>query len=73
MNIPKKEHKIGNTTIIVHSHLVAMNEAERVKWYQEEWRRGNPVLKQISEAVNSCYEVQINNKNEGFPQTTDKA
>ncbi|WP_407270004.1 hypothetical protein [Radiobacillus sp. PE A8.2] len=55
MEIPKKEHKIGNTTVIIHSPLVAMTEEERVRWFNDEWEKGNPVLKEIAVAVSNCY------------------
>lgn len=55
MNIPKKEHQIGNTTVIIHSPLVSMSSEERAAWYKTEWEKGNPVLKQIADAVDTCY------------------
>ncbi|WP_169823056.1 hypothetical protein [Anaerobacillus alkalilacustris] len=57
MEIPKKEHKIGNTTVIVHSPLVTMDLEERKQWFRDEWEKGNPVLKEIAEAVHDCYKV----------------
>lgn len=55
MEVPKKEHHIGNTTIIIHSPLVLMTEKERADWYKTEWEKGNPVLKEIAAAVHDCY------------------
>ncbi len=55
METPKKEHKIGNTTVIIYSPLVVMNEKERKDWFKSEWKKGNPVLKEIADAVNACY------------------
>jgi hypothetical protein len=52
---PKKVHKIGNTTLIVHSPLVAMTEEERAEWFKNEWEKGNSVLKEIAAAVEDCY------------------
>lgn len=55
MNVPKAEHQIGNSTIIIHSPLVAMNSEQRKNWFESEWEKGNPVLKEIAEAVEACY------------------
>jgi hypothetical protein len=56
MNIPSKIHQIGNTTVIIHSPLVAMSKPERKEWFKREWEKGNPVLKEIAAAVEACYE-----------------
>lgn len=56
MDLPKKEHQIGNTTVIIHSPLVAMNSQERAEWYKTEWGKENKVLKEIAAAVEACYE-----------------
>ncbi|MED0687925.1 hypothetical protein [Anoxybacillus ayderensis] len=50
-----KEFKYGNTTVIIHSPLVLMSADERKEWFQKEWEKGNPVLKQIAKAVMDCY------------------
>jgi hypothetical protein len=55
METPKKEHKIGNTTIIIHSPLVLMTAEKRKHFFKSEWEKGNPVLKEIAEAVEACY------------------
>jgi hypothetical protein len=55
MNIPKKEHQLGNTTVIIHSPLVLMTESEREKWFKTEWENGNKTIKQIAMAVEDCY------------------
>lgn len=55
MEIPSKEHKIGNTTVIVHSPLVLMTPEERKLWFESEWEKGNPILKSIADAVEDCY------------------
>ncbi|MBO0962529.1 hypothetical protein J1P26_22805 [Neobacillus sp. MM2021_6] len=55
MEAPKKEHKIGNTTVIVYSPLVLMSDDERAEWFNSEWEKGNPVLKEIAAAVEDCY------------------
>jgi hypothetical protein len=55
MNTPKKTHLIGNSTIIIHSPLVAMTSEERAEWFKLEWEKGNPVLKEIAASVDRCY------------------
>jgi hypothetical protein len=55
METPKKENKIGNTTIIIHSPLVVMTSEERKQWFKDEWEKGNPILMQIADAVEACY------------------
>lgn len=55
METPKKEHKIGNTTVIVYSPLVLMSDDERAEWFKSEWEKGNPILKEIAAAVEDCY------------------
>jgi len=54
-NASMKEYKFGNTTVVIHSKLVHMSPSERKQWYQKEWEKGNPVLKQIAKAVIDCY------------------
>lgn len=54
-NAGMKEFKYGNTTVIVHSPLVLMSKEERKQWFEQEWQKGNPILRQIAEAVLDCY------------------
>jgi hypothetical protein len=54
-NAGMKEFKYGNTTVIIHSPLVLMSAQERKEWFEKEWEKGNPVLKQIAQAVIDCY------------------
>ncbi|MBA2874665.1 hypothetical protein [Thermaerobacillus caldiproteolyticus] len=49
-----KEFKYGNTIVIIHSPLVLMSAEERKEWFEKEWEKGNPVLKQIAKAVLDC-------------------
>lgn len=56
MSKPMKEHKIGNTTVIIHSPLVEMTSEERSNWFNREWENSNPILKEIAQAVNACYQ-----------------
>lgn len=55
MDKPKKEFQYGNTTVIIHSPLVNMNPKQQKQWFKEEWKNGNPVLKEIAAAVHNCY------------------
>lgn len=55
MEKPRKKHRIGNATIIVHSILAKMTSEERTEWFKTEWEKGNPVLKEIAAAVEDCY------------------
>jgi hypothetical protein len=60
-NAGMKEFKYGNTTVIIHSPLVLMSADERKNWFKKEWERGNPVLKQIAQAVLDCYRPKESN------------
>lgn len=51
---PKKELKVGNTTIIIHSPLVLMSDDEKEAWFKSEWEKGNPILKEIDAAMEAC-------------------
>lgn len=56
VTIPSKTYLIGNATVIVYSPLTAMSSEEKAHWFRTEWERGNPILKEIAEAVYDCYE-----------------
>ncbi|WP_198401551.1 hypothetical protein [Parageobacillus thermoglucosidasius] len=56
-----KEFKYGNTTVIIHSPLVLMSAQERKEWFEKEWEKGNPILKQIAQAVIDCYRPKESN------------
>jgi hypothetical protein len=49
------EYKSGNTTVIIHSKLPLMSSAERRQLFEEEKAKGNPVIKEITEAIKNCY------------------
>ncbi|MGG3800637.1 hypothetical protein [Metabacillus fastidiosus] len=55
MNKPKKQFQFGNTTVIIHSPLIVMSEPERKQWFQDEWEKGNPILRDIADRVHDCY------------------
>lgn len=45
---------IGKTTVIIRSGLNGMTAEERRQWFEEEQRKGNPILQQISKAIFDC-------------------
>jgi hypothetical protein len=51
-----KEITVGNTKIIIHSELANMTDEEKEQWFESEKAKGNPILKQISEAMMNCYQ-----------------
>ncbi|WP_409293867.1 hypothetical protein V1498_11825 [Peribacillus sp. SCS-26] len=50
-----KTYKYGNSTVIVHSDLLKLSEDESRQWFKREMAEGNPVLEDITRAVNACY------------------
>lgn len=54
-NASMKEYKSGNTTVVIHSQLALLSPTEQKEWFEKEWEKGNPVLKQIAKAVIDCY------------------
>ncbi len=54
VQMDSKEFKFGNSTVIVHSNLVYMSKQERQEWFEKEWQKENPVLKNIIAAVRDC-------------------
>jgi hypothetical protein len=57
----EKEFNFGNTTVIIHSPLAQMSSDERREWYKVEQEKGNPVLKDIAQAVNDSYIKRMTN------------
>lgn len=55
-DVPVKEYQDGYTKIIIYSPLVLMTEEEKKQWFIEEQKKGNPILKEIADAVNACYQ-----------------
>jgi hypothetical protein len=54
--VPSKTIYHGKTKIIIHSPLVAMTRDEKQKWFEDELKKGNPVLLEIMEAAWRCLE-----------------
>jgi hypothetical protein len=55
------EFTFGNTKVIIHSPLASMTSDERRGWYKKEQEKGNPVLKEIAQAVNDSYIKRMTN------------
>lgn len=53
MDTPKKEHKINNCTVIIHSPLVEMSDKERKIWFQKELDRKGSLVNQIMDTLQS--------------------
>lgn len=51
MKVEPKEFKFGNTTVIIHSPLAHMTPEEQKEWFDREWERGNPVLRNIAATI----------------------
>lgn len=51
-----KEIISGNTKIVIHSDLANLSEEEKKQWFETEKAKGNPILKQITEAMVNCYQ-----------------
>ncbi|SMO56919.1 hypothetical protein [Melghirimyces algeriensis] len=45
---------IDKTTVIIHSQLANMTLEKRREWFEREKEMGNPILKQISQAIRDC-------------------
>ncbi len=54
-----KEYQDGNTKIVIHSNFVHLSEKDKKEWFEMEMQKGNPILKEIEDAVNACYEREI--------------
>lgn len=51
MNVEPKEFRFGNTTVVIHSPLAHMSEEEQKEWFDREWEKGNPVLRNIAATI----------------------
>lgn len=56
MEQPMKTIYHGETRIVIHSPLMAMTEAEQQKWFEDEWQKGNIIIRQVVEAAWRCME-----------------
>ncbi|NYE07302.1 hypothetical protein F4694_004087 [Bacillus niacini] len=50
-----KEIRIGNTVGRIVSPLMELTKEERKRYFEEELRKGNPVLKELERIVNESY------------------
>lgn len=46
-----EEYQFGNTKVVIHSPLASMSSKERSQYYQDEWKKGNPNLKNLVDAM----------------------
>lgn len=49
-----REFKFGNTTVVIHSQIAWMSKEEQRIWFKNEWKKNNPVLRNIAQAVFDC-------------------
>jgi hypothetical protein len=50
----QKEYTFGNSKVIVFSPLAQMSKAEQKEFFQNEWQKGNQILKEIAQAAHDC-------------------
>ncbi|WP_445505742.1 hypothetical protein [Niallia sp. 03091] len=50
----KKEYVFGNAKVIVYSPLTQMTKEEQRSFFESEWKKGNPILKDIAQAAYDC-------------------
>lgn len=49
--VKPRNYQFGNTIVVIHSRLAWMSQEEQRIWYQEQWEKGNPVLRQIADVM----------------------
>lgn len=54
MSKPSKTYQYGNTKVKIVSPLVNMTPQEQYEWFESEWEKGNPVLRDIVDAAVDC-------------------
>ena len=50
----QKEYTYGNSKVIVFSPLANMTKEEQKSFFQNEWKKGNSVLRDIAQAAHDC-------------------
>jgi hypothetical protein len=55
----QKEYTFGNSKVIVFSPLAQMSKAEQKEFFQNEWLKGNQILKEIAQAAHDCLSNQV--------------
>ncbi|WP_445486462.1 hypothetical protein [Niallia sp. 03133] len=50
----KKEYVFGNAKVIVYSPLTQMTTEEQKSFFENEWKKENPILKDIAQAAYDC-------------------
>jgi hypothetical protein len=56
-----KDIRIGNTVGRIVSPLMELTKEERKRYFEEELRKGNPVMLEIAKAVNDSYIKRMTN------------
>jgi hypothetical protein len=54
-----KEYTFGNSKVIVFSPLAQMTKEEQRTFFQEEWMKGNSILREIAQAAHDCLFDQV--------------
>ncbi|MGG0718372.1 hypothetical protein ABE096_12380 [Robertmurraya massiliosenegalensis] len=49
-----KEYTYGNSKVIVFSPLTEMTKEEQKTFFQDEWKKGNTILREIAQAAHDC-------------------
>nr|BDD46669.1 hypothetical protein 12 [Bacillales bacterium] len=52
--VEPKTFEFGNTKVVIHSRLAHMNKEEQKAWYQDQWKKKNPVLREIATQIIRC-------------------
>lgn len=61
-----KEFIYGNTKVTIFSPLVHMTKEERREYFQTEWKKGNPILRNIAQAAHDCLAAPAQEKMEKY-------
>lgn len=52
--ISSKTYQYGNTKVKIVSPLVNMTSQEQHEWFESEWKKGNPILREMVDAATAC-------------------
>lgn len=52
--ISSKTYQYGNTKVKIVSPLVNMTSQEQYEWFESEWKKGNPILREMVDAATAC-------------------
>ncbi|CAN7414412.1 hypothetical protein LJR015_004053 [Peribacillus frigoritolerans] len=51
-----KEYHFEDSKVVIYSPIANFSDEEKKQWFEAEKTKGNPILKEIEEAVNACYQ-----------------